>query len=212
MSRHICFRCEGRHAEFCASSRFTNLFWDDALRVLERNGVENPFRFLPDDAQASGADLYRWLESVADRLAATAGDLPVLHQIWRVHDGGETWESDAGYFHWRGVPHMVDSVYEELVVFPLDDAQWQERRPYILYEPPVLDDASPGIVPVGDAESDDTQQYRLTAAAFEQLFRDTPLRLEHASFLEFLRNEFDEARATARHAAEAGEQVVLYTY
>lgn len=212
MSRHICFRCEGRHAEFCGSSRFTILFWDDALRVLESYGLANPFRFLPDDALASGADLHGWLESVGSRLAAVAGDLPMLHQIWRVRADGETWQSDAGYFYWRGVPHMVDFVYEELVVFPLDDAQLQERRPDIPYELPVLDDASAEIVPVGDVERDGTQRYRLSAAGFEKLFQGTALWLEHGAFLEFLRREFDEARAAARHAAEAGEQVVLYTY
>jgi len=212
MSRHVCFRCEGRHAEFCGSSRFTVLFWDDALGILERHGLENPFRFLPDDAQANGTDLHRWLQSAVDRLAAVAEGLPTLHQIWRVREDGETWESDAGYFRWRGVPHMVDSVYDALVVRPLDDAQWQERRPYLPYTPPLLNDVSPAIVPASDVDRDGAPMYRLSASEFERLFRDTPLRLEHGSFLEFLRTEIEEARAAARHAAEAGEQVVLYTF
>lgn len=210
MSRHICFRCEGGHAEFCASSRFTTLFWDDVLRVLERNGIENPFRYVDDDAQASGAELHRWLESVIGRLAEA--ELPTLYQVWRVYDDGETWGSDAGYFRWRGVPHVVDSVYDTLAVRPLDDAPWMELRPHIPYEPPVLDDVRPEIVPAEGVDRDGTPLHTLSAADFERLFRGTPLRLEHGRFLEFLRGELDEALAAARHAAESGEPVVFYTY
>jgi hypothetical protein len=212
LSRHICFRCEGGHAEFCASSRFTTLFWDDALGILRRHGVENPFRFLDDDARASGADLHRWLESVVARLAAVAQTLPTLHQIWRVHDDGETWGSDAGYFLWRGVPHMVDSAYDALIVRPLDDAEWRERLPYVAGAPPVLDDVRPAIVPAEGTDHGGRPMHTLAAADFERLFRGTPLRLEHGTFLDFLRAEIDEARSTARHAAESGEQAVLYTY
>lgn len=212
MSRHICFQCEGRHAEFCASSRFTTLFWDDLLGVLRRHGLENPFRLLPDDGWASGADLHRWLDSVIARLGAELGTLPTLHEIWRVHDDGETWGSDAGYFLWRGVPHMVDSVHDALIVRPLDDAQWQARLPYVAGTPPVLDDVHPPIVPAEGTDYDGRPMHTLSAADFERLFQDTPLRLEHGTFLDFLRTEIDEARATARHAAESGEQVVFYTY
>lgn len=210
MSRHICFHCEGRHAEFCGSSRFTMLFWDDALGVLQRHGLENPFRYLPDDAQASGAELHRWLESAIDGLAEEG--LPALHQIWRVLEDGDTWGSDAGYFLWRGVPHMVDTVFDALVVRPLEEALWEERRASVPYAPPVLDDATPAIVPAEGADRDGTPMHRLSAADFERLFRGMPLRLEHGSYLEFLRAEIEEARATARHAAESGEPVVLYTY
>lgn len=212
MSRHICFRCEGRHAEFCGSSRFTTLFWDDALGILRRHGLENPFRFLPGDAQASGADLHRWLEAVIGRLASVNETLPALYQIWRVRGDGDTWESDAGYFLWRGVPHMVESVDDALVVRPLEDAQWEARRAYVPYAPPVLDDASPAIIPAEDTDSDGRPMHTLGAADFERLFRDTPLRLEHGSYLELLRAEMEDARAAARHAAESGEPVVLYTY
>lgn len=212
MSRHICFRCECRHAEFCASSRFTTLFWDDSLGVLGRHGVENPFRFLPDDAEASGADLHRWLESVIAGLATAPGTLPTLYQIWRVQDDGETWSSDAGYFLWRGVPHMVDTVYDALIVRPLSEAEWQERLPYVPCAPPVLDDVRPAIVPAEGTDYGGRPVHTLSAADFERLFRGTPLRLEHGTFLDFLRTEIDEARAAARHAAESGEQVVFYTY
>ena len=212
MSRHICFRCEHKHAEFCASSRFTTLFWDDALGVLRRHGVPNPFRHLLEDGSASGAELHRWLESVAARLAAASGPLPTLHEIWRVHDDGETWGSDAGYFLWRGVPHMVDSVYDALIVRPLDDAQWRERLPYVAGAPPVLEDVHPPIVPAAGADTDGGPMHTLSAADFERLFRGTPLRLEYGTFLDFLRAETDQALATARHAAESGEQVVFYTY
>jgi hypothetical protein len=212
LSRHICFQCEGRHAEFCASSRFTILFWDDALGILQRHGVENPFRFLSDDARASGADLHHWLEGAIARLAAVGETLPALYQVWRVHDDGATWGSDAGYFLWRGVPHIVDSVYDALVVRPLDEAQWRERLPYLAGAPPVLEDVRPPIVPAQAADRDGRPMHTLSAAEFERLFRGTPLRLEHGPFLDFLRAEIDEARTAARHAAESGEQVVFFTY
>jgi hypothetical protein len=212
LSRHICFQCEGRHAEFCASSRFTTLFWDDALGILQRHGVENPFRPLADDARASGSDLHRWLEDVIAGLAAPRETLPALYQIWRVHDDGETWGSDAGYFVWRGVPHMVDSVYDALIVHPLDDAEWHARLPYLPYAPPVLEDVRPPIVPAETTDRDGRPMHTLSAAEFERLFQGTPLHLEHGGFVDFLRTEIDEARAAARHAAEGGEQVVFYSY
>ncbi len=211
MSRHICFRCEGRHAEFCASSRFTILVWDDALGVLARHGVENPFRSLPDDAWASGADVHAWLEAVAGRLGGAPG-MPVLYQIWRVRDGGDTWQSDAGYFRWGGVTYMADCTYDSLVVHALTDAEWQARQADVPYVPPGLDDVHPPIVPARGTARDGTPIHPLSAADFERLFADTPLHLEHGPFPEFLRAELDEARAAARHAADAGERVVLYTY
>jgi hypothetical protein len=188
------------------------LFWDDGLDVLQRCGLENPFRFLPDDARASGADLHRWLESVIQRLTAVRETLPALYQIWRVYEDGRTWGSDAGYFLWRGVPHMVDSVYDALIVRPLDGPEWQERLPYVPYAAPVLDDVRPPIAPAEGTDSAGQPVHTLSAADFERLFRGTPLRLEHGTFLDFLRTEIDEAHATARHAAESGEQVVFYTY
>jgi hypothetical protein len=212
MSRHICFRCEGRHAEFCGSFRFTTLFWDDALGVLARYGVENPFRFVPDDAWADGAEVHRWLEAVVDRLADVADELPALYEIWRVRADGDTWESDAGYFAWRGVPHMVDSNDDELVVRALTEEEWRERRAYVPYAPPVLEDVEPEVVPAEGVDRFGTPVHRLAAADFERLFVGTPLRLEHGRFADFLRGEIEEARAAARHAAEAGERVVIYTY
>lgn len=188
------------------------LFWGDALGVLRRHGPENPFRHLPDDALAEGADLHRWLESVAAALAAAADGLPVLYEIWRVYADGETWGSDAGYLLWRGVPHMVDSVDDALIVRPLRDSEWQERRADVPYAPPVLEDVHPPIVPVEGVDAYGAPMHTLTASDFERLFHGTPLRLEHGSFLEFLRTEIGDARAAARHAAESGEQVVFFTY
>lgn len=187
------------------------LFWDDALGILERHAPENPFRFLPDDALAEGAGLHRWLESAVAALVA-AHDLPKLYQVWRVYEDGETWGSDAGYFRWRGVPHMVDSVLDALIVRPLDDGQWQERLPYLPYTPPVLDDVRPPIVLAEGVDARGEPMYVMTAADFERLFKGTPLQLEHGPFLDFLRTEIDEARTVARHAAESGEQVVFFTY
>lgn len=211
MSRHICFRCACRGAEFCASSRFTTLFWDDLLGVLRSHGIENPFWLLPDDARADGGDLHRWLESTVQTLAS-APSLPALYQVWRVHDDGETWGSDAGYFLWRGEPHIVSSVFDALLVHRLEEAQWEQRRPWIPYALPVLDDVRPAIVPAPRDDEDGRPMHTLAADDFERLFRGTPLRLEHGPFLDFLRPELDQAREAARHAAEAREPVVLYTY
>ncbi|MET0399731.1 MAG: hypothetical protein ABW277_23285 [Longimicrobiaceae bacterium] len=212
MSRHICFRCACRREDFAASSRFTTLFWDDALRVLESRGLDNPFGSLPDDAEVEGADFSRWWESAIARLAAAREELPTLYEVWRIHEDGVTWQSDAGYFRWRGEPRMVESVHDELVVRTLDEAQWEERLRWVPYPPPVLDEVFPEIVPAPRRNGGREPTYTLAAADFERLFRGTPLHLEHGPFLDFLRPEIEEARGVARHAAGSGEPVVLYTY
>lgn len=212
MSRHICFRCAGGHAEFAASARFTTLLWDDLLGVLRSQGLGNPFRSLPDDAEVDGAEFSRWWEAAVGTLAAAREGLPTLYQVWRVRADGETWESDAGYFRWRGEPYMVESVYDELVVLRLDEARWEERRAWVPYSPPVLDAVTPDVVPASRRGADGEPTHALSAADFERLFRGTPLRLEHGPFLEFLRPEVEEARSVARHAAGCGEAVVLFTY
>lgn len=196
--------------DFAASSRFTTLFWDDALGVLERRGLGNPFRYLPDDAEVDGGDFSRWWESAIGVLEAAQEVLPTPYEVWRAHDDGETWGSDAGYFRWRGEPHMVESAHDELVVWRIGEAQWEERRRLVPYSPPVLDVVIPAIAPAPRRDGELT--YTLSAGEFERLFRGTPLRLERGSFLDFLRPEIEEARSVARHAAEAGEPVVLYTY
>jgi hypothetical protein len=188
------------------------LLWDDVLDVLQRHGLENPFWLLPDDAWADGADLHHWLERVTARLSAAGETLPALYQAWRVYDDGVTWGSDAGYFLWGGVPHIVDSVYDALIVRPLDQARWGELLPYLPYAPPVLEDVRPAIVPAEATDRDGGPMHTLSAAEFERLFQGTPLRLEHGGFLDFLRTEIDEARAAARHTAESAEQVVFFTY
>ncbi len=198
--------------EFAASSRFTALFWDDVLGVLESRGLGNPFRYLPDDAEPDGADFSRWWESTSGALAAAHEVLPALYEVWRVRADGETWESDAGYFRWGGEPHMVESVRDELVVRRIDEAQWEERRRRVPYLPPVLEAVVPAIVPAPRTDRHGELTYTLSAAEFERLFRGAPLRLEHGSFWEFLRPEIEEARSVARHAAETGERVVIYTY
>ncbi len=212
MSRHICFRCACRGEEFAASSRFTTLFWDDVLGVLESRGLDNPFRHLPDDAEVDGAEFSRWWESAIDRLAAADEVLPTLYEVWRIYADGKTWQSDAGYFRWRGEPRMVESVHDELVVRRLEEAQWEERRRRVPYSPPVLDSVIPEIVPTLRGNGDREPTYTLSAGEFERLFRGTPLLLEHGPFLDFLRPEIEEARGVARHAAGRGEPVVLYTY
>lgn len=198
--------------DFAASSRFTTLFWDDALGVLERQGLGNPFRYLPDDEEVDGGDFSRWWESAIGVLAATQEVLPTLYEVWRARADGETWESDAGYFRWRGEPHMVESAHDELVVRRIDEAQWEERRRWVPYSPPVLDAVLPAVVPAPRRDRDGELTYTLSAGEFERVFRGTPLRLEHGSFLDFLRPEIEEARNVARHAAGTGEPVVLYTY
>lgn len=198
--------------EFAASSRFTTLFWDDVLGVLESQGVDNPFRYLPDDAEVEGADFSRWWESAIGMLAAARDVLPTLYEVWRTRADGETWGSDAGYFRWRGEPRMVEAAHDELVVRTLDEAQWEERRRWVPYSPPVLDEVIPEIVPAPRGDGSGEPAYTLSAGEFERLFRGTPLRLEHGSFLDFLRPEIEEARSVARHAAVTGEPVVLYTY
>jgi hypothetical protein len=212
LSRHICFRCACGRGEFAASSRFTTLFCDDALQVLESRGLDNPFRYLPDDTEVEGAEFFRWWETVIERLEAAPEPLPVLFQIWRVLADGETWASDAGYFRWGGETYGVESVYEELIVWKLDLAEWAARSRWVPYSPPMLDGVVPKIGPASRADRNGEQMYSLSAADFEQLFRDTPLRLEQGGFLEFFRTEIEEARSAARHAAESGERVVLYTY
>jgi hypothetical protein len=212
VSRHICFRCACGREDFAASSRFTTLFWDDALGVLESRGLDNPFRHLPDDAEVEGAEFSRWWETAIGRLAAPGEDLPTLHEVWRTHADGKTWHSDAGYFRWRGETQMVESVHDELVVRRLQEARWEERRRWVPYPPPVLEAAVPEVVPAPRGNGDREPTYTLSADEFERLFRGTPLRLEHGPFLEFLRPEIEEARGVARHAAGSGERVVLYTY
>lgn len=198
--------------DFAASARFTTLFWDDALRVLERQGVGNPFRFIEDDGEIDGVEFSRWWETAIEKLATAQETLPVLYEIWRVRADGETWGNDAGYFRWRGEPYGVEAVHDELVVWKLDPAEWEARSRSIPYSPPLLDAVVPVIAPAPRTDRSGEQTYNLSAAEFEQLFRDTPLRLEYGSFLEFFRTEIDEARSAARHAAESGERVVLYTY
>lgn len=212
VSRHICFRCACGREDFAASSRFTTLFWDDALRVLESRGLDNPFRNLADDAEVDGAEFSRWWESAVARLAAAHEALPTLYEVWRTRADADTWESDAGYFRWRGEPHMVESVHDALVVRRLDPAQWEERRRWVPYPPPVLDAEIPEIVPAPRGDGDPEPAHALSAGEFERLFRGTPLRLEHGPFLDFLRREIEAARGVARHAAGSGEAVVLYTY
>jgi hypothetical protein len=197
--------------EFAASSRFTTLFWDDALGVLESRGLGNPFRYLADDAEVDGAEFSRWWESTVGTLAAAGEVLPTLYEVWRAHADGETWGSDAGYFRWRGVPHMVESAHDELVVRRLDEPLWEERRRWVPYSPPVLDSVVPLIGPAPRMDGNGEPTYTLSAGEFERLFRGTPLRLEHGSFLDFLRPEIEEAQNVARHAAGTGEPVVLYT-
>jgi hypothetical protein len=211
MSRHICFRCACGREDFAASSRFTTLFWDDALGVLKSRGLDNPFRHLADDAEAEGAEFSRWWESAVGKLAADDA-LPTLYEVWRIHADGQTWQSDAGYLRWRGEPWMVEAVHDELVVGKLEEAQWEERRRWVPYSPPVLDAAIPEIVPAPRSSGDREPTYTLSAGEFERLFRGTPLRLEHGPFLDFLRPEIEEALGVARHAAGSGEPVVLYTY
>jgi hypothetical protein len=198
--------------EFDASSRFTTLFWDDALGVLESRGLDNPFRYLPDDAEVDGAAFSRWWESTIERLAAAHEALPTLYEVWRTRADGETWGSDAGYFRWRGEPYMVEAAHDELVAWRLDERQWEERRRWVPYSPPVLDAVIPEIVPARRIDRDGEPTYTLSAAEFERLFRETPLRLEYGSFLDLLRAEIEDARHVARHAAEEGEAVVLYSY
>lgn len=212
LSRHICFRCACGREEFAASARFTTLFWDDALQILKSQGVDNPFRFLPDDTEVEGGAFSGWWETAIERLAAAQEALPMLYEIWRARADGESWGSDAGYFRWRGEVHGVESVYNELVVWKLDATEWEARSRWVPYSPPVLEAVAPAVAPIPRADRRGEPMYNLSAADFEQLFRDTPLRLERGVFLEFFRPEIEEARSAARHAAEAGERVVLYTY
>lgn len=212
MSRHICFRCACEREDFAASARFTTLFWDDALRVLRSQRLDNPFRDLPDDTEVAGVEFSGWWETVIGRLAAAQEALPVLYEIWRAGADGETWGTDAGYFRWSGKTYAVESVHDELVVKKLDPAEWETHSRWVPYSPPVLEAMAPEIAPAPRAGERGEQMYNLSAAEFEQLFRDTPLRLEHGGFLDFLRPEIEEAGSAARHAAECGERIVLYTY
>lgn len=161
------------------------------------------------DAEAAGG---RAWETAIEQLAAAREVLPVLYEIWRVRADGETWENDAGYFRWRGETYGVEAVHDELLVRKLDPAEWEARSRWIPYSPPVLEAVVPVIAPAPRADRSGEQMYDLSAADFEQLFRYTPLRLEHGRFLEFFRTEVEEARRAARHAAESGERVVFYTY
>lgn len=212
LSRHICFRCACGREEFAASARFTTLFWDDALRVLESQGVGNPFRFVEDDTEVEGVEFFRWWETAIESLAAAEDALPVLYEIWRAHPDGETWGSDAGYFRWRRETYGVEAVYDELLVWKLDPTEWEARSRWVPYSPPVLEAVGPEIAPAPRRDRHGERTYNLSAGDFDQLFRGTPVRLERGVFLEFHRLEIEEARAAARHAAESGERVVLYTY
>lgn len=159
-----------------------------------------------------GVEFSVWWEMAIGRLAAAQEALPVLYEIWRAGADGESWGSDVGYFRWRGETYAVESVHDELVVTKLHPGEWEARSRWVPYSPPVLEAVGPEIAPAPRAGVRGEPMYNLSAAEFEQLFRDTPLRLEQGRFLDFLRPEIEEAASAARHAATFGERIVLYTY
>ena len=212
MSRHICFRCACGKADFGASSWFTTVVWDDLTGVLEEIGPENPYRHLPDDAEVDGGDFHRWWEEKLARMRAVRDRLPTIHEIWL--ERGESAMTDAAYFSWRGVVYMADSVYDRISATPMPPEVWEERAPSVPYDPPVLEDVAPELASMlsPDPEPRRPGAYLLRADEFERIFRGTPLELEHGDVLDFFAGELAEASAVARHAAERGERVILYTY
>ena len=204
MSRHICLKCGCGQEDFAASDRFTRLFWDDVLGVFRRAGVENPYRNLPDDAEVDGGELGRWLEGALERLEAAGDALPQLYAVWSVlrEEPDVLWGSDVGYCVWRGETYMVEAVHDQLAAVALAPEEWEQRREQVPYEPPVVEEAAPGLVLGALLSADD----------FTRIFGGTRLVLEHGPYLRFLAPEIEELRQVARHAGGAGERVVLYTY
>ena len=210
MSRHICFRCACGEADFGASARFTYLVWEDGTGGLAAAGLGVPSRRASDGDVVDGGDFLRWWEPWTQGVREARDWLPVLYEVWRKGPGGFD-HSAAGYFAWRGRVYMAQAAYDSLPAVPLSPETWEERRRDAGYEPPVVDDADAELSAALEQVSEDGE-IRLTADAFERIFRGVPLSLEHGHLPDFFADELREADEMVRHAAARGEALTFYTY
>jgi hypothetical protein len=210
MSRHICFVCKCREADFEGMSGFTTLVWNDLFDWLEAVGIENPYRYLCVDgtARVDGGELLRWWEDALGRMRGAGDRLPVLYEIWREWPGpgqGMT-ATEAGYFVLLGEGYMTDTSYDRLFAVHLTPEVLEERRATLSYAPPVVEEVAPEVAAALPLED----KIELDADAFERIFRGTPIMLEHGRLPDFFARDFQELLTVFRHAAERGETVSLF--
>ena len=211
MSRTLTLACSCRQAYYDASSSFTFVFWNDGLDALEEWGLDNPFRYCGDGMKVDGGELLRWWEDTLETLRAV--ELPTLYRVWREWQGphGTLAASDAGYFRWRGTVYMAEDVFDRLSAVPMAPEVWEERRSEVPYDPPVVEAVAPEVAAaLAPLPESARGEVRLSAEAFERIFRGTPLTLEHGELLDFYARELREIEAVIRHAAERGESVKLF--
>ena len=81
---------------------------------------------------------------------------------------------------------MTEALWDRLIVRPLPDGAFEERRGWVRHEPPVLEEMAPDL----SATLPPHGEFTLDAETFGRIFRDTPaIMLEHGNLLDFYARE-----------------------